>query len=267
MWLLALPLGLMLLVLIAWPLVIVLLDSFVVGGAWSLGNYGKLLSSGFYLQSFINTVGISLITTVIGMAIGFLIAVCLRRISSPVRRIAMAFANIGANFAGVPLAMALIILLGLNGALTLFFQSVGLLENFNVYSATGLIVAYCYFQIALATLLVTPALDGVDRELEEAAMLLGVGPVRFWQKIGLAVVSRQLLAIATLLFANAMGTFATTVALTGTSVNIVSIRISELVSGDVFSDPSLANAIAIALLLLLVLPIVATQYLVREGKR
>ncbi|WP_174010660.1 hypothetical protein [Rhizobium rhizogenes] len=81
---------------------------------------------------------------------------------------------------------------------------------------------------------------------------VGVGTARFWLRVGVPVVGRQMIAITTLLFANAMGTYATTLALTGTSVNVVvTIRISKLVSGDVFSDPNLANAIATALLLVL----------------
>jgi len=267
MWLLALPFGIMLAVLIIWPLAIVIVNSFIAGGGWSVGNYAQILTDSYYSQSFFNTVILSFATMMVGMAVGCMVAICLRRCSGAVRRAAMAFANISANFVGVPLAMALVILFGLNGTITLLLQSMGLLSGFSIYSLTGLVIAYCYFQIALAILLVTPSLEGVDRDLEEAAMLMGIGAIKFWIKIGLPIVSRQLLAIATLLFANAMGTFATTFALAGTGVNIVTIRINELVSGDIFSDPNLANAIAMTLLMLLVLPIIVTQYLAREGRK
>ena len=93
---------------------------------------------------------------------------------------------------------------------------------------------------------------------------MGTGPVRFWLRIGLPGAAHQLLAIAMLLFANAMGTYATTLALTGTSVNVVTVRIGELVSGDIFSDPHLANAIAILLFVVLLVPIVASQIFAQE---
>lgn len=266
MRLLALPFLIMLAVLIVWPLASVVHDSFVAGGIRSLDNYRAILSDGYYRQSFANALGISLVTTAIGMALGFLTAVCLRRRSGRLRRAAMAFANIGANFAGVPLAMAIIFLFGLNGAFTLILKGLGLLEEFNVYSVSGLIIAYSYFQVALATLLITPLLDAVGRDLEEAAMLMGSGPVRFWLRIGLPGVAWQLVAIAILLFANAMGTYATTIALTGTNINVVTIRISELVSGDIFSDPNLANAIAMLLLAVLLVPIVVSQVAARERR-
>lgn len=267
MRLLALPFLVMLAALIVWPLASVVRDSFIAGGTWSLGNYRTILSDGYYRQSFANALGISLVTTTIGMVLGFLVAVCLRGRSEGARRAAMAFANIGANFAGVPLAMAIIFLFGLNGMFTLMLKTSGLFREFNVYSVTGLIIAYSYFQVALATLLITPALNAISRDLEEAAMLMGTGPVRFWLKIGLPGVARQMLAIAILLFANAMGTYATTIALTGTSINLVTIRIDELVSGDIFSDPNLANAIAMLLFAVLLIPIVASQIAAREKQQ
>lgn len=267
MRLLTAPFLVVLAILVVWPLASVVSDSFIAGGALSLANYRTILTDAFYLQSFATTTIISLASTAAGLVLGFLVAVALRARSGGTRRTVMAFANIGANFAGVPLAMALIFLFGLNGMFTLLLKELGLIDDFNVYSLTGLIIAYCYFQVALATLLITPALTAVGQDIEEAAALIGVGKLRFWLKIGLPTVARQLVAIAILLFANAMGTFATTFALTGTSINVVTIRISELVSGDIFSDPNLANAIAICLLLALLAPITASQILAGEKRR
>ena len=262
--LLALPFLAMLAVLILWPMASVVRDSFAAGDHWSLSNYATILKDAYYRQSFINAIAISLLSTAVGLLLGFLSAVSLRHRAAGIRRAAMAFANIGANFAGVPLAMAMIFLLGLNGMLILILKGIGLPPTFNLYSATGLIIAYCYFQVALATLLLIPALEAIAPELEEAATLMGAGPVRFWLRIGLPGAAHQLLAIAMLLFANAMGTYATTQALTGTSVNVVTVRIGELVSGDIFSDPHLANAIAILLFVVLLVPIVASQIFAQE---
>jgi|GEM_PF-2300374 len=138
-------------ILVIWPLASVISDSFFAAGALSLANYRTILTDAFYLQSFATTTVISLISTATGLVFGFLVAVALRARSSAARRTVMAFANIGANFAGVPLAMALIFLFGLNGMFTLLLKELGLIDDFNVYSFTGLIIAYCYFQVALAT--------------------------------------------------------------------------------------------------------------------
>lgn len=266
MRLLALPLLVVFAVLVVWPLTSIVIDSFDAQGEISLANYRTVLESTYYRQSFVTSLWISVLTTGIGIALGILLAIALRARGGGVRRFALAFGSMGANFAGVPLAMAIIILFGMNGFFTILVGKLGLPGGFNVYSLAGLVIAYCYFQIALATLLLTPAFDAVPAEIEEAAALMGVSSARFWLRVGLPIVARQIVAIAILLFANAMGTFATTYALTGTSVNVVTIAISDLVSGDIFSDPNLANAIALVLLVVLLVPIVASQFLVRERR-
>lgn len=71
----------------------------------------------------------------------------LRHVDSRLRDFVMAFSNMTSNFAGVPLAFAFIILLGFNGALTLLLKQAGWIDDFNLYSKTGLIILYTYFQI------------------------------------------------------------------------------------------------------------------------
>ena len=69
-----------------------------------------------------------------------------------------------------------------------------------------------------------------------------------------------------LLFSNAMGTYATAYALIGGGANLVTIRIGELVAGDVFTDPNLANALAVLLVLVLLAPILVDQLLLRRNR-
>ena len=63
-----------------------------------------------------------------------------------------------------------------------------------------------------------------------------------------------------------MGTYATAYALVGGNANLVTIRIGELIAGDVFSDPHQADALATLLVVSLAIPILAEQ-LLRKGRR
>ena len=49
----------------------------------------------------------------------------------------------------------------------------GVIEDFNLYSKTGLIVLYTYFQIPLGVLLLYPAFDALREDWRESAELLG----------------------------------------------------------------------------------------------
>ncbi|SPF45904.1 ABC-type uncharacterized transport system, permease component (fragment) [Candidatus Desulfosporosinus infrequens] len=60
----------------------------------------------------------------------------------------------------------------------------------------------------------------------------------------------------TLLFANALGAYATAYALTSSNNSLVSITIANLVTEDIFPDPALASALAVVMACFLSLSIV-----------
>ncbi|MFX7854057.1 hypothetical protein ABTK08_21115, partial [Acinetobacter baumannii] len=62
-------------------------------------------------------------------------------------------AGLGANFAGVPLALALTLLLGSQGVLTTLARQAGLLQGWDLASDAGLLLAFTAFQVPLALVL------------------------------------------------------------------------------------------------------------------
>ena len=258
-WLAALPFLIVIFMFELLPLIAVAANSLWKEDATSIGNYFEILTSRFYLGSFKVSFAISIATALIGLSVGLPAAVILKRMPGKVQQFVVICSNIGANFTGFPLAFSFVILLGVSGSFTLLLQRMGLFEDFNVYSTSGLVIAYSYFQILFAILLVLPALAALTSDLEEAAHLVGASRFAFWRRIGLPILMPSLLGAFLLLFANAMGTYATAWALVGGSANVVTIRIGELTAGDVFSDPNLADALAMLLVVSLVIPIVVEQ--------
>ena len=116
----------------------------------------------------------------------------------------LAFVTMTGNFSGVPLAFAFIIILGINGAVTLLLKSWGLIDGFNLYSGSGLILIYTYFQIPLALLLLYPAFDALQDEWPQAAALAGASKGSMWAR-GAAGADACLLGTLIILFANAVG--------------------------------------------------------------
>jgi putative spermidine/putrescine transport system permease protein len=246
------------------PMLYVLFGSLVANDEYSLANYQEIFGNIFYINAFRTSAGISVLTAAIGLSLGLVVAAALRRASEGTRRLVLTYSNIAANFVGVPLAFAFIIMFGFNGAFTLILKRYGLVDEINIYSFGGLILVYSYFQVSLAALLIYPALAAITFDLEEAARLMGVPPMKFWWRVGLPILRNSLIAVFCLLFANAMGTYATVYALVGGSANLVTVRIGELVAGDVFSDPNLANALSIVLVVTLLIPVVIGQALSRR---
>lgn len=262
-WACAMPFLIVVFLFEIMPLLAVTGNSFFQGGALSLGNYGEILGSRFYLNAFKASFAISLATAAIGLILALPIAVILQRMPGRIQQFVLICSNIGANFTGFPLAFAFVILMGVSGSFTLLLVRAGIVKDFNIYSSSGLVIVYSYFQVLLGILLILPGLGAITRELREAAHLMGAGGMVFWRRIGLPILAPSLISVFIMLFANAMGTYATAWALVGGSANLVTIRIGELTAGDVFSDPNLADALAMLLVICLAALIMIEQFVIK----
>ncbi|MHA7001577.1 ABC transporter permease [Aeromonas schubertii] len=249
------------------PLVWVLVGSLQTPDGVGLAHYRAIWDSPFYRQSFGNSLKIGLWSSLLGLAIATLGAAALRHSSERVRRVMLAFVTMTGNFSGVPLAFAFIIVLGVNGALTLLLRHWGVIEGFNLYSGSGLILIYTYFQIPLALLLLYPAFDALQDDWRDAAALLGASRARYVWHVALPVLTPALLATFIILLANAVGAYASAYALTTGNFNLVTIRIASLVSGDIFLEPNLAAALAVWLMAALTLVTALNQWLIRRAQR
>lgn len=191
------------------------------------------------------------------------------RFSVKIQERILVICNLTSNFAGVPLAFAFIVLLGNSGLFTLLFNSWGidLTKGFNLYSWWGLILIYIYFQLPLAIMFMYPVFHGIQQQWKEAAALLGATPLQFWLRIGIPFMLPSIAGTISILFANAMGAYASAYALTGSHYNLVSIRIGALLTGDIFARPELASVIAVLLGLTLVIAMVMNEMLTKKVRR
>jgi putative spermidine/putrescine transport system permease protein len=243
----------------------VFVNSFIYEGEWTIDNYSEIFDSAFILQGFSNSLWIAFWSSFIGLILAALLVSSLRHLNSKIRDAVIAFTNMSSNFAGVPLAFAFIIILGTNGAVTLLLRQWGLLGDFDLYSKSGLLALYVYFQVPLGALLLYPAFDALKKDAYEASQLLGANSRQYWLKIGLPILSPALLGTFIILFANAIGAYASVYALTNGNYNMVTIRIASLVSGDLFLEPNLAAAISVLLMLLLGFITAVNQWLIARS--
>ncbi|VVN66242.1 ABC transporter permease [Pseudomonas fluorescens] len=232
---------------------------------WGLANFSKIFNSKFYLQAIQYSLEISFWSSVFGIIIAVLGSYSLRQVDSRLRNFVNAFANMTSNFTGVPLAFAFIILLGFNGTFTIMLKQAGIIQDFNLYSKTGLIILYTYFQIPLGVLLLYPAFDALREDWRESAALLGANGWQYWRHIGLPVLTPALLGTFVILLANALGAYATVYALTTGNFNVLTIRVAAMVSGDISLDPNMASALAVVLVALMTLVTLVHQLLLKRS--
>jgi putative spermidine/putrescine transport system permease protein len=222
-----------------------------VDGGFTFSNIEAMFHEP-YITAFKNSIEVSLVTALLGGAVGFLIAYSAIREGTPkiVRTVLTTFSGVAANFAGIPLAFAWIATLGVIGIVTQWLIGLGFNpydHGFSLFSKTGIELVYLYFQIPLMVLVIAPAIDGLRREWREAAANLGATPLEFWRHVGLPILTPPLLGAIVLLFGNSFAAYATAYGLTGGQVGLVPITIGYLYSGDVLDNPHLAEALALGM--------------------
>lgn len=238
------------------PLLTLVVRSFMTPktGAFTLSHFAAVFQKKLYRDAVFNSLFLSMLSAAIGMAVAFFAAKAAHE-SHPKRRNAfLSVLNMTSNFAGVPLAFSYIILLGNAGVLILLGRQLGIgfLENYSLYSFSGLLLVYVYFQIPLGTMLLVPAFAALRPEWREAVSLLGGGAARYWRKVGLPVLLPSLLGTFSVLFSNAVAAYATAYALLGGNYSLLPIRISEQFVGDILQKKEFGSALSVILMCLMV---------------
>jgi putative spermidine/putrescine transport system permease protein len=252
------------------------------GGEFTLENL-DVFRNPFVLRAYLSSLQVSLLTAVIGGVFGFFVAYAVTIGNAPrwMRNVIMTFSGLAANFGGVPLAFAFIATLGRTGFITALLKEVcftgvgGELtcpfnpydNGFSLYSLSGLVLAYTYFQFPLMVLTITPALEGLKREWREASANLGANHWHYWRDVALPVLTPSILGASILLFGNSFGAYATAQALTGGSIPLVTILIGQQIRGDVLGNPNEGYALALGMVVIMALTITAYTVLQRQTSR
>jgi putative spermidine/putrescine transport system permease protein len=201
----------------------------------------------YYVQATVNTVLIAALSSVVVLPIA--VAACSAAVHRPdwvatVRWLS----SLGANFAGVPLALSFTLMFGVQG---FFTQLMGGAAPVRLDALSGLLAAYVCFQLPLAVLLLLAPVQMLDAALEEAALTLGASRSLYWRRVALPLLAPSLIEVGVLLFANAAAAYATPFALAGSNANVLAVRLTALVSGDLFADTRLPALLALVLFVVL----------------
>ena len=272
-WLGIVPFLVFALAFLALPVVFLVVGSFQdIHSNFTLQNYANLTTQDIP-NAYETSIEISAVTAIGGGFFGFLLAyaVILGGLPGFLRTGLMTFSGVASNFAGIPLALAFVFTLGHLGLVTVFLKSWFGIDiysgGFNLYTKLGLEIVYMYFQFPLMVLIVAPALDGLKREWREASENLGASSVQYWRHVALPILTPTLLGTMILLFGNAFGAQATAYQLTGGTINLVTLVISDEMRGDVLNDPGLGYALAMGMVVIMAIAITLYSILQRRSER
>jgi len=226
----------------------------------NLGNYRYLIEDALYWKAYLNSVKIAAISTLICLAIGYPMAYGIAR-ARPDRRTLLLLLVILPFWTSFLIRVyAWIGILKNNGLINNALLWLGVIDqpivmlqtDFAVY--LGIVYSYLPFMI----LPLYANLEKLDGTLLEAASDLGARPWRTFLSVTLPLSAPGILAGSLLVFIPAVGEFVIPALLGGPDT----LMIGRVLWDEFFSnrDWPVASAVAIALLLLLVVPIVIFQH-------
>ncbi|HWJ06664.1 MAG TPA: ABC transporter permease subunit [Steroidobacteraceae bacterium] len=225
----------------------------------NLGNFAFLVEDNLYWMAYLNSIFVAGVSTVICLLIGFPVAYAIARSNPATRNILMLLVVLPFWTSFLLRVYAWIGILKNNGLLNNFLISTGVIDqpiqmlqtDFAVY--VGIVYSYLPFMI----LPLYANLEKMDLTLLEAAADLGCKPWQSFYKITLPLARPGIIAGCLLVFIPAVGEFVIPSLLGDPGM----LMIGKVLWTEFFNnrDWPVASAVAIALLLFLVIPIMFYQ--------
>jgi putative spermidine/putrescine transport system permease protein len=231
----------------------------------------RALTESVVLQAFVKSIVLSLVSAVVGASLGAVLAYMIA--SGPVdglsRKLWTAASGVLAQFGGVTLAFAFIATVGPVGLLTLALQNIGIdVAGPWLFSLSGLIIVYTYFQIPLMVLVFLPALDGIRPQWREAAESLGGTGWQYWRHVAIPLLTAPFLGAVLLLFANAFAAYATAAALISQGGIIIPLQIRTAITSEtVAGQENVAKALALGMIIVVAIAMSLYAMMQRRSAR
>ena len=227
--------------------------------SFNLDAYRGLAEDSLYLESFLTSLAIAAISTLITLLIAFPFALALARAPRRLRPILIALAVAPFWTSFLIRVYAWIALLKDEGLINHALMTLGLIrEPLGVYATNvAVVIGIVYSYLPFMLLPLYSALERQDPSLREAAADLGATPAEVFRRVTLPLSRRGIIAGCLLVFIPAVGEFVIPDLLGGSD----SLMIGRTIWNDFFAnrDWPAASATAIVLLLLLLGPLLMAE--------
>lgn len=229
-------------------------------GELNLDNYFWLASDALYINAYLSSLKIAVISTILALSIGYPIAYAMARAPAGVRPVLLMLVILPFWTSFLIRVYAWIGILKPEGLLNQFLLAIGVIGEplviHNTDTAVYIGIVYSYLPFMVLPLYAT--LEKMDHSLIEAAQDLGCRPTGAFWKITVPLSFPGVIAGCLLVFIPAVGEFVIPDLLGGSET----LMIGKTLWQEFFlnRDWPVASAVAILLLLVLVVPIVLFQH-------
>ena len=230
----------------------------------TLDNYSFLLEDKLYWISYLKSIKIALISTVLCLLLGFPMAYAIARTPYPWRNLLLLLIILPFWTSFLLRVYAWMVMLGKQGLINNLLLSVGLIDEplQMLYTDAAVYLGIVYTYVPFMILPLYATLEKLDLDLHEAAADLGARPTQVFRDVTLPLAMPGIIAGSLLVFIPALGEYVIPALLGG----LDSLMIGRTLYDEFFvnRDWPLASAVATVLLFILILPIMLFQRLQQE---
>ncbi|MGX1096010.1 ABC transporter permease [Amorphus sp. MBR-141] len=263
-WALAVPAGAFLVLFLVWPLAGIVTEAFSDGG----GAFATIFDDPVFWSGLVGSAVLGTLAPFVSTVVGLAVALHLARLSPTRRTVLLTVIAVPLSFSGLVVAYGFILVFGRSGFVTMLLAELGAdpaVVGGLIYTPAGLAIAYCYYLIPRAVLVIFPVVANFETEQLHAARALGASPLRAFRDILLPQVAPACLVAFALCAAVALGAYGTALALSGTQIAILPMVLYSKISD---SGADLPAAAAMSLVLIaLACTVMAIAELVRPRVR
>jgi len=192
------------------------------------GAIARFFTDGGLLDALWRSVLLGIAAAVVAIVVAVPVALHMARMAPRSRALIQVWVALPLTFSGLIVAYGFILVLGRAGFVTL-------------------VLAYVYYLSPRVVLVLLPVLVNFDERQLQAAQSLGAGRFRALADILAPQIAPTVFGAFCLVWAVAVGTYGTALALVGTQINILPLRLYGMVS-DAGTDFALAAATSLVLL-------------------
>jgi len=257
------------------PLIVVFNNSVMdENGSLTFQQYLLYFKDPHYLFITLRSIKVSLIATVITLIMGYFIAYFTTKYikNKKLKRVAYILIISPLFTSAVVRSFGWMVILGNNGFINKTLIGLGVISKplKLLYNETGIIIGLVYILAPFMILSITTVLENIDSNLEEAALDLGLGPIKTFVKVTLPLTVPGILAGSVMVFSLAISAYVTPAMLSGGRVQLIATVIYEQMM--LTFDYQFGSAVAFAVLTFSFLIIGLNHYLLKsdwieEGRR
>ena len=191
---------------------------------WTTANYRGIFNQPLFTHALVNSIGIAVISTLLGVVFGAMAAYAIARLDFPGKRLLVASALLIAMFPAISLVNPMFNL----------WRQIGLFDT-----RPGLIIPYMTFSLPLSIYTLSAFFREIPWDLERAAALDGATPLQAFRRVIVPLAAPGVFTTAILVFLYCWNDFVFAISLTSTNnARTVPAAIAFFTGASQFQQPT-----------------------------